>query len=881
MLPGSTIVTEGAVLFFVNCSTFFTCGSTDMWNGIQLKKGCAFFFSNNTFQDAYAAISIESGYKAPVPTGFPLINFMTGNTFDKNVYGVRIGEIHGNENTFFSPMAFYGNKFVSSGTLKNGSARPETGVEINNKCYGTLGTSTEDNVFEDMVYGIRMNNSTVTVRNCVFSRMVGISNTDLGGAGIIASSCYLTLDKSGDEGCEFVSNQNAGILSWRTRGLTVQNTTFSDTQNAPQRNGIKCAKSSQYGKVTLSGNHITMNSTLDRNGIYYERPFSPDAPAGSVINNIVNNVIDIVYESLPDTSVYANGIFVYAKNTCMRDVINIENNIIQFANRPYSSKGIEVLGSKLVQNRGLNIQNNYVYYNYSGSIHHQYANWGIGVQDINSGVIELTNVLLNMLSKNHVLSAKIENNDPSIDSYRNINSVVFCGIHIENSPYLTVSHNYVNKTHRGFHVLGDLSHGIFKCNIMGVHTHGLNCDKGSDMSLQDHRGNIWDDNVLSYFYKGAYYGTKGVGSPPFKFYVNPIISGLKPPSIYPADWFIEQNKVANCGDNIPPLNDEDDRMIQLTYTDQQVITETGTLPLTLKTWDERRTLALRLLYSPVLTDSNTNAAAWLSAATGTSAKRFAEAIIEIQNGWAYSTTWQSSLQSAHSIKTQTEDSIYVKLAAIEQSPEDSILWQQYYTLLDTWQQTNAHIDSLYAQIIDLRHTNFQTIATSIAALPDSTVYEKNLKYILTHLVDVAFDRIPSAGRLDSLYAIGKQCPGTGGVSVREALHWVPFEWAYAYLAEKPADDCDTTQSRNAPAALFAATDIRISPNPAASWIEVQGLGSVPVHWGIFNALGERLLDGQSSGQPVNIDVSRLTSGVYFLTVYVASRRSSARFIIFR
>jgi hypothetical protein len=290
-----------------------------------------------------------------------------------------------------------------------------------------------------------------------------------------------------------------------------------------------------------------------------------------------------------------------------------------------------------------------------------------------------------------------------------------------------------------------------------------------------------------------------------------------------------------------------------------------------------------LLYSPVLTDSNANAAAWLSAATSTSAKRFAEAIVAIQNGWAYSATWQGSLQSGHSIKAQTEDSIHVKLAAIEQAPADSVLWQQYYTLLDSWQQTDAHLDSLYAQIADLRHTNFQTLAADIAALPDSTVYEQNLKYLLMHLVDVAFDRTASAGKLDSLYAIGRQCPDTGGVSVREALHWIPFEWAYAYLAEKPADDCDTTQSRSAPAALRANnTDIRISPNPAASRIEVQGLGPVPAHWSIFNTLGERLIEGQSLGQSIlTIDVSRLASGLYFLSTDSDGRRSSTRFLITR
>lgn len=72
-----------------------------------------------------------------------------------------------------------------------------------------------------------------------------------------------------------------------------------------------------------------------------------------------------------------------------------------------------------------------------------------------------------------------------------------------------------------------------------------------------------------------------------------------------------------------------------------------------------------------------------------------------------------------------------------------------------------------------------------------------------------------------------------------------------------------------------------SPNPAANRIMVQGFGSTPVRWNIVNALGERLGQGESFGQSVfTIDVSQITSGLYFLIAYTADgSRSTARFLV--
>jgi hypothetical protein len=70
----------------------------------------------------------------------------------------------------------------------------------------------------------------------------------------------------------------------------------------------------------------------------------------------------------------------------------------------------------------------------------------------------------------------------------------------------------------------------------------------------------------------------------------------------------------------------------------------------------------------------------------------------------------------------------------------------------------------------------------------------------------------------------------------------------------------------------------IQPNPASSSIEINLLSSSSVTYTLFDALGRSILSNTALGQKIDIDVSSVSAGIYYLRVsfngYVQSRSIS-------
>lgn len=88
-------------------------------------------------------------------------------------------------------------------------------------------------------------------------------------------------------------------------------------------------------------------------------------------------------------------------------------------------------------------------------------------------------------------------------------------------------------------------------------------------------------------------------------------------------------------------------------------------------------------------------------------------------------------------------------------------------------------------------------------------------------------------------------------------------------------DCAVPVSTSAP----HTPKLRISPNPATTWVRVDWPVNASVRWQVFNALGQRIAEGESANGAFNVEVKNWKPGIYILKAEAAGASAGGRVVV--
>jgi hypothetical protein len=71
--------------------------------------------------------------------------------------------------------------------------------------------------------------------------------------------------------------------------------------------------------------------------------------------------------------------------------------------------------------------------------------------------------------------------------------------------------------------------------------------------------------------------------------------------------------------------------------------------------------------------------------------------------------------------------------------------------------------------------------------------------------------------------------------------------------------------------------INIYPNPSNDFLIIKTNGALPLKFEIFNAVGQVKLNGTSNQKLVQLDVSDLIDGIYYIKIYNSTQLSTTKF----
>lgn len=164
--------------------------------------------------------------------------------------------------------------------------------------------------------------------------------------------------------------------------------------------------------------------------------------------------------------------------------------------------------------------------------------------------------------------------------------------------------------------------------------------------------------------------------------------------------------------------------------------------------------------------------------------------------------------------------------------------------------------------------------TYAQSLPDISIYEENLKAILTVAIRHAQGDSLTESDYPTLRSIAAQCPATGGISIRRAVLWLDHEEAMDYLATEWADNCISPLVSDAKDVKVAPLQIQVNPNPANNRAVVvlpENAGGI---WTMADISGQILKKGNINQSLLTIETFAIPAGLYMLTCHFDTGNST-------
>lgn len=201
-----------------------------------------------------------------------------------------------------------------------------------------------------------------------------------------------------------------------------------------------------------------------------------------------------------------------------------------------------------------------------------------------------------------------------------------------------------------------------------------------------------------------------------------------------------------------------------------------------------------------------------------------------------------------------------------------------YTLVGVKEEEKK---SLLLGLRNLEKNNLVSVLAQIQALPETEVYQKNLKEIYHWYARYASGDTLDVQTLGILRGIAQQDPSLGGDAVREARRWLPMEEQRQFAGyEVDAGSIEFhAEQHTVEVRASSEQDWKIAPNPARDRIFVKGLSEPLSRWELWDMTGKRLRQNTSGTWASTGEfIGDLSPGVYFLHLATPSKTEILRFL---
>ncbi|MBV6443454.1 MAG: T9SS C-terminal target domain-containing protein [Haliscomenobacteraceae bacterium CHB4] len=837
---GAKIVVTGTgtVLTAKNNTLFHGCASMTMWRSIGVQSGARIAFDGTKIEDAWIGITFSTSAN------------IAGSSIDQtvledNVTGIYYAGL--GSSTIFKLASFSGNKIKRgigdllpppTGSGYSGS-QPWRGIFIALAKADFASNASTRNEISGHRYGIFVNNSTLTIANFSFNNALddaAILDDTLDGTDICAFGSTISVGGSDGLNCRFFNSHNSGIISRSTKGLTVTGASFT----SPAKYGIRCPQSVNINSpVIISGNDFDLSSNPVA-GIFVERPPSNLSSLNtSVRGNTMtldgshqkNSVIMIDVQGKMDATGFAD----------------VNNNIIEVLNRWRKIHGIRITG------KGNNYQ-----------VYENDLSWTSAGSFYTVAGLESRGIIANDLmgSGNFIT----DNDVVSLLNTSTGQSFLKSGIHLVNNPFtLSVCENRIDNSHFNIRCSGGLGNTQLKKNEIKSAAFGLFCKSGTDMPDQDRFENRW--NGATYVTRGAEY--EG-GAPPFKFLYDPssTISDDRPSTVFPSGftWFDEQTgsnpACGSGGGNI------------ITEGEREFIDSIALSAANAGNWDTRRLLLYKLMRYPELISTDPDAAGYLddNESANTSAWRFAYAEHLFDQAYVLSTSLNTAFTNITTRFRALSDTLV--LLDIQQAQDtttyDTTIAQQRYNVFAALAAAADSLEQLRTQAGLNIQPELDTALIYAQNLPDTSVYEENLKAILVTAIRYAQGDSLTESDFSVLRSIAAQCPATGGTSIQRAPLWLDHEEAAAYIAKEWDDNCIAPLVSDIKTPSGVNRKVQVFPNPASNYIQMLFPDNTSGNWQITDLAGTVIREGRFDANTAYVSTTGVVGGLYLLNCRFAS-----------
>lgn len=840
-------------------SKFFSCNH--LWEGIKIESNAIFNFGYGLIQNAKYGITLDDNSVLNSRNSRYLDNFIcirNGNATINSSGPIIEG---------FSSNIFTSTKGLILPVIDNSNFpnKAYCGIYSNHGIIMLPYIETDGkNKFSNMGYGIRALNSTINVLNCEFNSFFPyefsdqFSTLNLSPSGI-ASEQGLTrignqIDNNYQGNCHFFNIQGgSGIRTWSS-SLSCKNNLF----DGDFVYGISSTNNNILSPIIdINFNHLH-STALYAEQIFIDRPSATSSIFFPSHLNISNNSISL--NELGQYGMYLGSFLGMAEDEAriFSNKINIVTNLPdQFGvfNFPSFSKNWK-------------FRKNYFYYHGITNEYHRYGFWAV--------------------------NSKAQGNEFSLNELVGVDDVNGLGIgaKFENCPQWRLCQNIFNNSRIGLHFAGNNSDCTLKMNTFGHHNYGLVVSNNLFNQNENHyttinsysligpkiqlrHGNMWSEDV------GAYQNSAVICSDfPLKSHFvteNEQISILPPTRSPISNDFFEYlmgNNNYGCGLQIQNQINEQEENLNGFYKEQ---IETNFISFTnmIAKWDAKKDAYYQLLK---LSNLNNNSVfnQFLIDELQTSVGILAKLRHKLLNIVLTPEDLQFQYDQLIFQRNQLLDNFYL-LPPIYQN-QDTLCLYPNLLLLSTKksikdqilenQNTTTNIEYF---IKEFKKQKAILLLNEITTLDFSSQIEKNelflIKYNLRRIAGVEESQTENF----MLDYIANMCIDSAGRSKEEARMIIQNN----NLSHTSFINSNCSFLNQEFRRIQELNSITIYPNPVENIINLIIEDNLPCLWEIINLSGQSLLKGKLNQLNKNrIYAESLSPGIYFLKIIIENQLSN-------
>ena len=831
MQPASKISIKGTnVHATIENSNLYGCDN--MWQGIVIRDHASLLFKNNTIEDAQYAIRADKDVSLEI----------VSNTFHKDWVGIFIDPNGGYVDVL---KGLYDNHFTCgnddllpaySGQSPAPGSKTLAGFYILDTPFFPIGDSGDPTTVN---YMDGIHNGIIIQKAAVKIAYQNIQN-------LIGSAFY--------QGVSIDMLNGVGIYAEDSPQIRVTNT-FIQSVAA----GIVC------DQTTIKATQNTLNE-IDQQGI--------------AIRNASNKQIELKNNSIALSALIALKYGIFIQNSDNYSYLLIQDNNLTQADMPntYShSWGIYIFQSYPAESIGTNlIQNN----------HFTWDEGGTGIQISSSNdIVVISNTIefpsgIATLSFNWGIAAYNSINcrirDNNITGTTGLaGNTAQTGITLSESPSCLLCCNTVDELKYGVGILGVCNNSRIATTQFNTHNYGLYYEITGVTGVQDHTGNEWHEDCISW---DAYHAGGSSIAIQSKYLINfSQIGGYWVPNDWsPLNFIEEDDNSSNPNCSTWPTCGEEWPYPSLTALDSSIASGTlGNLPYsTYTTWIAEQELYRKLMQSNLWSNNGLM--------NGFKSQRDTQDIgllypvrLAIDTAWQYDPTLAQQMNSLYtqiSDKVDQIDSLYTLFPGNSASDSLSIIQQvsslqsELAPLVSSWvSNDSSFVQNVLNNILPQINSDNQNLQVSF----QPAVNERDFNaYLLQYWQN---SNSLNTSEINGLYAIAAQCHYTGGPAVLRARNL--YELVQDTTLDWSGIENCKTSSRNARGQIDSPLTelIKIYPNPANTSVQIDiPVNQMPakdfLHYRLNDLQGHVWQEGIITAPVFEMTTAKLPTGLYLLEI---------------